>query len=339
MHNNISFFIPHLGCPHCCSFCSQKKISGTEEIPSYEKIRKTCKEALEYIKNPQDTEIAFFGGSFTALPENQMIEFLECVQDFISEDKFFGIRVSTRPDAIDEHICDILEKYHVTSVELGAQSMNDEVLLMNERGHNSKQVEDAAKFLKNRGFSLGLQMMTGLWGSDAEKDVETAIKIAELEPETVRIYPTVVLENTKLGEIFKDGKYKMMSFEEMTELCSRLLQFFDEKNIKVIKCGLHAEKGVEENMIAGYYHPAFREICESLVFRNKMEEFIKNHRETNEFTFYVDRKNVSKAVGQKKSNINYFGSQNVKIKIKGTESEKLSAEESNVFKIVGATGI
>lgn len=339
MHNNISFFIPHLGCPHCCSFCSQRKISGTEETPSYENIKKTCEESLGYIKNPEDTEIAFFGGSFTALPEWQMTEFLESVKEYIGEGKFCGIRISTRPDAIDEHICDILEKYHVTSVELGAQSMDDGVLAMNERGHTSEQVENAAKLLKERGFSLGLQMMTGLWGSDADKDIETAVKLAKLEPETMRIYPTVVIENTKLADVFREGKYSMMTFEKMAELCAYLLEFFENKNIKVIKCGLHAEKSVEENMIAGYYHPAFREICESLVFRRKFEEFIENNSEMKEITFLVDRKNVSKAVGQKKSNIKYFNDKGVKIKIKGTESGMLSAEDNNVFKIVGIAGI
>jgi histone acetyltransferase (RNA polymerase elongator complex component) len=318
MHNNISFFIPHLGCPHCCSFCSQTKISGQEKIPTTDEVRDTCKRALSEIKNLKDTEIAFFGGSFTAIDRSLMISYLEAANEFVGEDKFFGIRVSTRPDAIDDEIIAILKKYNVTSVELGAQSMCDDVLLKNERGHSAQQVEKASELIKNAGISLGLQMMTGLYGTTVEKDILTAEKIADLKPETVRIYPTVVLENTKLVDIYRLGIYEMISFEEMCKLCGKLLEFFESRNIHVIKCGLHSEENVEKNMVAGYYHPAFREICESYIYREKMQKLINENPDRKEYIFCVNKSDVSKAVGQKKSNRIYFENKGIKIKIKGS---------------------
>lgn len=290
-------------------------------MPSAEYIRKTCEESYKRIKNRSDTEIAFFGGSFTAIDENVMTDYLEAAKPFCGENGFGGIRVSTRPDAIDSHILDILKSYNVTSIELGAQSMDDKVLEMNQRGHTARDVENAVKLIKEYDISCGLQMMTGLYGSDLEKDRLTAEKIALLEPETVRIYPTVVIENTALADIYRQGKYKMIPLDKMAQFCSELLLYFEEKNIKVIKCGLHAEKSLEENIAAGYYHPSFREICESMIYRKKMQQQTDAAPGREEYVFYVGKSSVSKATGQKKANINYFKDKGIKIKIKAAETE------------------
>lgn len=173
-HKNIPFFIPHLGCPCRCGFCNQRVISGKSEMPEVDEIYRVCKLAYDSYENRADIEIAFFGGSFTAIPRETMVSYLECVQDFLGEGGFHGIRVSTRPDAIDDEILMILKKYGVTSVELGAQSMSDEVLLANNRGHTAEDVIKASQLIHAYGVGLGLQMMTGLYNSTPQEDYKTA---------------------------------------------------------------------------------------------------------------------------------------------------------------------
>ena len=208
-HINVSVFVPHAGCPHQCSFCNQRSISGAKSQPTAQDVRDAALVAMR--SSPEgikDGEIAFFGGSFTAIDRDYMIELLSSAQEFIGENGFKGIRISTRPDAVDGEICDILEKYHVTAVELGAQSTNDKVLAMNRRGHTREDIFRSARLLKERGFELGLQMMTGLYGSNDEDSIGTARDIISLSPDTARIYPTVVIENTELAELYRNGEYR-----------------------------------------------------------------------------------------------------------------------------------
>lgn len=314
---NISVFIPHAGCPHCCSFCSQNTISDTEKIPSAGEVRKKLKSAYEYFDDDEKrhkTEIAFFGGSFTAVPRNYMLSLLETADDFISEKGFYGIRISTRPDYINEEILNILKSHNVTSIELGAQSMDDNVLISNERGHLSDDVVKSSALIKEYGFELGLQVMTGLFSSDKETDFKTFEKIADCEPQTVRIYPTVIIEGTKLGNYFKEKKYIPYSFDEMIDLCADGLIFFHRKNIRVIKLGLHAEKSLEEKILGGFYHPAFAEIVRSEIFKRNFLKLLVSENETIE----VSLRDISSATGYKKSNLEYFKS----LKIKGNASLK-----------------
>ncbi len=248
-------------------------------------------------------EIAFFGGSFTGIPRGYMTELLEAAHEAVTgaPDVYTGIRCSTRPDFIDGEILDLLCGYGMTAVELGAQSMNDEVLRLNERGHTAAYVERAAGMIKERGLSLGLQMMTGLYGDKPEYCVETARRFIELKADTVRIYPTVILEGTKLGELYKAGAYESFTFEETVELCAELLGMFAAENIPVIRLGLHASTEVEGKMLGGVYHPALRDIVEGRIFlkdmRAEMERLGGSH-----FTVYTDPANVSRAVGHNKEN-------------------------------------
>lgn len=317
-HANISIFIPHIGCPHKCSFCDQRTISGTQKAPTGAEVREICSKALAESKSPENTEIAFFGGSFTAIPKSYMCELLSAVQDFIGEGKFKGIRISTRPDYITPEILDILKKYGVTSIELGAQSMSDRVLEANERGHTAEDVYKASDLIKSYGFELGLQMMIGLYESTADDELATMEKIIEIHPDTVRIYPVVVLKNTKLGELYQSGIYKMFTFEDVVNMSSSAMAEFERNSIRVIKCGLHASEFVEKDMLGGFYHPAFRELCEGLIYMYNMEYHI-NKTDRN-YIFAVNSKCISKAVGQKKSNIEYFSRQGINIKIIGDEN-------------------
>lgn len=316
-HSNISIFIPHKGCPNCCSFCNQRKISGADEPPSAEEVKNILEEACPKLKRPENAEIAFFGGSFTAVPRDYMISLLEAAKPFVDKFHLSGIRVSTRPDKIDGEVLSVLSEYNVTAIELGAQSMLDEILEKNDRGHTAQDVRSSSRLIKENGFELGLQMMTGLYGTAPEDDIYTADELIKLSPDTVRIYPTVILGGTKLADLYQSGVYKPIPFDDEAELCAELLQKFENAYIRVIRLGLHASDNVRDDAVGGYYHPAMREICEGIIFRKKIEELIK---ESGNYKIYVSPKAVSKASGQKKCNIEYFKNKGCNIKICADEN-------------------
>ena len=318
-HANISIFVPHNGCPNNCSFCNQKTISGQSKSAETHDVFDAVNVALSHNCNPKNTEIAFFGGSFTAIEREQMVSLLTAAKCLLDRYGFSGIRVSTRPDFIDGEVLSILRDYGVTSIELGAQSMCDDVLSLNRRGHTAEDIRRASELIKNYGFSLGLQMMTGLYGSDFEKDYFTAREIIKLRPETVRIYPTVVLKNTYLAELFEKGEYLPPNAEETAPFAARLLAEFEKKGIKVIKLGLHSSETVEGDMIAGAYHPAFRELCEGYIFRNIIEEKLKSKDKGKAYTVFVSKKSLSKAKGLNKRNEKALKNQGFYCKIKGKE--------------------
>lgn len=304
-HSNVALFVPHNGCPHQCSFCNQRTITGKNEQPTADDVKNAIETAENSLgENTKNAEIAFFGGSFTAIDRNYMIELLSAAAPSVQSGRFYGIRISTRPDAIDSETLDILQKYGVTAVELGAQSMSDDVLYANHRGHTSFDVVNASEMIKERGMSLGLQMMTGLYKSDDEKDTETAEKIAALKPDTVRIYPTVVLKGTELYDLYISGKYQPQKLDEGVSLCSSLLKCFEDRNINVIRLGLHDSDSLRENMVAGAYHPAFRELCESeIMYNNAIEELKKMNIKSGVVEFFINPKSVSRFIGQKRKNL------------------------------------
>lgn len=296
-HSNISIFVPHIGCPHQCSFCNQFSITGSVKSPRPVDIDYAVYEAKKSkTYNPKLTELAFFGGSFTAIDINYQKQLLETGYKHIKNGNISGIRISTRPDAINTEILSMLKSYGVTAIELGAQSMCDDVLMANNRGHLSEDIEKASKLIKDFKFSLGLQMMTGLYMDNNEKDIYTAKKIIDLRPDTVRIYPTIVLEGTRLSDLVKEGEFIPPSLEETVDLVVKLLGMFKGEGITVIRTGLHT---IDENAyVAGPWHPAFKELCESRIFRNKILEHPKG-----KYTILVNPRDVSKVIGQKKENI------------------------------------
>ena len=298
-HANISIFVPHLGCPNMCSFCDQRHITGVKAAPGREDVIRAVADAKKN-KNydARNTEIAFFGGSFTAINRNYMVSLLETAYEFVKSGDAVGIRISTRPDAINDAILKILKSYGVTSIELGAQSMDDEVLEMNNRGHSVRDVIIASNLIKKYGFSLGLQMMTGLYGDTDKKTIETAKKIVALKPETVRIYPTIVLKGTSLAALYADGYYKPQTVDDAVTLCTKLLTLFNENGIKVIRLGLHS---IDMNAyVAGPWHPAFSELCYSRILFNRVLNMLG---EQGHYDIFVSPSNVSKIVGQKRENI------------------------------------
>lgn len=319
-HANISLFVPHMGCPHQCSFCNQKTISGSVKELTPTDVKETLEKAVSDNNEPQNTEIAFFGGSFTAIPRDYMISLLEVAKPFVDKGFFGGIRISTRPDAIDEDILGILKEYKVTAIELGAQSTDEEVLRLNHRGHTKEDIINASTLIKSKGFSLGLQMMTGLLGDSDEKSLNTCEDIIKLKPDTVRIYPTIVLEGTELGELYKSNQYAPQSLDNAVELSAKLLQKFRDNNINVIRLGLHSGGNVEDGFLSGPYHPAFGELCESRIYLERAKELLKNSHTKGAVTLFVNPREVSKMTGQKGCNKKILSEYGYQVAIKGDES-------------------
>lgn len=283
-----------------CSFCNQHIISGKESTATPEDVRVAVRIALSH--GCTNGQLAFFGGSFTAIDRSYMIELLDAAKPFTKDGSISGIRISTRPDAIDDEVLDLLADYGVEAIELGAQSMNDSVLLKNRRGHTSDDVRRAAKLILEHGYELGLQMMTGLYGDTDEGALYTAKELVKLSPATVRIYPTVVLEGTSLAELYKAGKYVPQTLEEAVSLCAKLLVFFEEHGIRVIRTGLHSGGNVDDGYIAGAYHPAFRELCESEIYLSRVRKSLKS-KPQGRYKIFVSFKEISKMTGQKRKNV------------------------------------
>lgn len=318
-HANIAVFVPHNGCPNQCSFCNQRTISGASKQPEPSDVAIACEKAMQGGCEGADVQLAFFGGSFTAIDRAYMISLLEAAQPYIQSGFLNkGIRVSTRPDFIDDEVLSLLKKYGVRAIELGAQSMDDSVLSLNKRGHTADDVVKAAKLIKSYGFELGLQMMTGLYGSADDDSIMTAKKFISLSPDTVRIYPTVVLPGTMLAELYLSGEYKVPSLDESVELCSHLLEMFDKAGINVIRLGLHAQQDVCDNYLAGGYHPALRELCEGEIYYRKIKSALENKTQGS-YEIAVARAEISKAVGQKRKNINRLADLGYDCKVKGDE--------------------
>lgn len=327
-HINIALFVVHKGCPNMCSFCNQRSISGSQKDLTADDVHSAAQTAIASLseKEAAGGEIAFFGGSFTMIERDYMISLLEAAHEYIRKGIFKGIRISTRPDGITPEICDILKNYGVTAVELGAQSLDDKVLLMNERGHTAKQVEEATLMLKKYGFEVGLQMMTGLYGSDDADSIATAEKIVELMPDTVRIYPTVVIKGTKLCELMQSGEFSPKGVSETVDLCARLIPMFEKAGIKVIRVGLHSGGNVENDYVGGAYHPALREICESRIYYNNALSLLEKMGK-GRYILNVNPREISKMTGQKKENLSKLREKGYDCVVKGADSLEKSEVE------------
>ncbi len=248
-----------------------------------------------------------------------MISLLDAVKPYVSN--FKGIRLSTRPDYIDDEILTILKDYGVTTIELGAQSMDDFVLASNNRGHSAQDVKDVSRLIKQYGFSLGLQMMTGLYKADFESDMYTADEFVKLSPDCVRIYPTVIMKDTDLADLYLNKEYTPYTLDESVELCAQIIEFFYENNIDIIRVGLHYSDSLIEGSIGGNYHPAFKELCENKIFLNKILKSIINVN-SKDIIVTVNPSSVSKMIGQNKSNLNKLTDMGYKVKVERDKNFK-----------------
>lgn len=320
---NISIFIPHLGCPHKCSFCNQNVITGNEKQPTPQDVKNAVDTALK--RKGYEYEIAFFGGSFTAIDRQYMIPLLEAAGEYVKNGSVCGIRISTRPDAIDEEVLEILKSYGVTSIELGAQSMDDEVLKANLRGHTSADVENASRLIKEYGFELGLQMMTGLYLDTDEKAIQTAQRIIDLAPATVRIYPTAVLKGTYLARLLEDKVYKAQTVDDAANLCTKLVPMFENAGIKIIRLGLHSSEELKKNIVAGAFHDSFGEIVKSRFMLNRILKYPPD-----DYEIFVNSKSVSQLKGQQKRNIYFLMEAGYNIKV--TVNDKVAVDDIKIVR-------
>lgn len=304
-HINIPVFIPHLGCPNMCVFCNQRTISGTQEFER-EAVRDIIDRALLTVPPDADTEIAFFGGSFTGIDRELMIYLLELAEQYVTSGRVSGIRLSTRPDYINDEILDILARYSVRDIELGIQSMDDRVLAACRRGHTAAQSEYACRAIKARGFRLVGQMMTGLPGAGRESEVMTARQIVRLGADGARIYPTVVFRDTELCRMASDGRYRIAPQDEIVRRTADVLRVFVEAGVDVIRVGLCSSESLADDaqVFGGANHAAIGEIVMSELYFDIMSECIaKTEYRGGYLTLAVARGETSKAVSQGRKNI------------------------------------
>ena len=307
----IPIFVPHLGCPNDCIFCNQKSISGQKENMTKEKAKEIIEDYLENIKAEEaEVEIAFYGGSFTAIEAKQQEELLETAYQYIQAGKVESIRISTRPDAIDKETLKRLKKYKVKTIELGVQSANDYILKRSNRGHNFATVKKASKMIRWNGFKLGHQMMVGLPESTRIDEINTAKALIKLKPKMVRIYPVLIVKNTRLEEEYNQGKYEPLPLVQAVEVCKELVRMFADKKIDIIRVGLQnteeiAEPGTKESeVVAGPYHPAFRQLVESALWNDAVVGKIKKlNVKVKEVEVTVNPIDSNNVIGHKKENV------------------------------------
>jgi len=299
---NIPIFIPELACPNRCVFCNQETISGYSAIPQPEDISKIIDEYLSTIDSSKcRVHIAFFGGSFTGIPEELQNNYLSAAEVYLKSNRVHGIHLSTRPDYISEETIIRLKSYGVKCIELGAQSMDEEVLKLTNRNHTTEDVESAAKIIKQHGIELGLQMMIGLPGDTKDKSIYTANTIAGLKADNTRIYPCLVIKGTALEQLYRKGLYKPLRLEEAIDWTKDILPIFEANNITVLRTGLHPSDEFEDpdSLIAGPYHPAFKALVLSSVWADKFEKLKSS---SNSLRIHINPSDLNFAVGHKQSN-------------------------------------
>lgn len=321
-HYTIPIFIPELACPHQCVFCDQRKISGQEDIPDIKDVKKKIKTYLKTIPEKRSrVEIGFFGGSFTGLPLEIQEKYLKAASEFVKGRRVVGIRLSTRPDYISKEILDLLKRNKVITIELGAQSMDPGVLAKSGRGHSVEDTEKASKMIIDYGFELGLQMMIGLPGDTLKKAKYTAKRIVELGAKNTRIYPTLVIKGTQLEHMYKSGTYKAMRLTEAILWVKDLYLYFEEKNINMIKIGLHPSEELSPNhsLVAGPYHQSFRELVMTEIWKEHLFNKI-DFQPNKAIMVYVPLEQLNYAIGYKSENVrlleNHFSSVKIKTDVK-----------------------
>ena len=296
----IPIFVPHAGCPNMCVFCDQKRISGS----LFPASGQTVTETLAPLPDGAGYELAFYGGSFTAIPASRQEELLSAAQPARARGAIRAIRVSTRPDAVDAETTERLRRWGVETVELGAQSMSDAVLSASGRGHTAGDTCRAAALLKDAGFKVILQMMTGLPGSSPELDLFTAREIIALAPDGVRIYPTVIIRGTRLEEMWRSGEYREHTVEDAVRLCADILPLFERAGISVIRLGLNPSDELSGGeAVAGAYHPALGELVRSEILRRRAEQLLTGVKPGSSAVILVPQNRLSAMIGRHRCNV------------------------------------
>jgi histone acetyltransferase (RNA polymerase elongator complex component) len=305
-HYTIPVFIPEEACPNQCVFCNQHRIAGAECAPSVEEVIRKINAHLLTIPAEGEVEIGFFGGNFTGIPLAEQQAYLGSVQNFIDSGRVQGIRLSTRPDYITPEILNFLKQYHVTSIELGAQSLDDGVLKLAGRGHTSSQVALASQLIRDHGFNLGLQMMIGLPGDTPDKSIFTAKEIIRLGAVSSRIYPTLVIKNTELEQLYLGGKYTPLTLSDAIEQVADIVPLFIEADVKILRIGLHPSEGLldRSSLVAGPFEVAFGEMVFSKIWNSKLSNMVFPNGKRNQLVITVANGMRNPAIGYKAVNKN-----------------------------------
>lgn len=337
----IPIFVPHLGCPNSCTFCNQKTISGQSKQVTAKDVRDTIEYYLSNFKdNNKYVEVAFFGGSFTGIEEEVQEELLQAAFEYIKQKKVNSIRISTRPDYINKKILKRLKKYKVKTIELGVQSTNNYILSKCQRGHTFEDVEKASKLIRRKRFILGHQMMVGLPESTKLDEVNTTKALIKLKPKIVRIYPVLVIKGTKLEEEYKNNEYIPLTVNQAVERCKEIVAMFNKKNIKVIRLGLQNTNTIDEpghnesEVVAGPYHPAFRQLVESSMWYDSMLEHIKQfNTKVKVVEIKANPININNIIGHKKENIKKLNEiYDVEVNVTSDESIRPGDFKVNILK-------
>ncbi|MGB3367841.1 MAG: radical SAM protein [Acidaminobacteraceae bacterium] len=307
----IPIFVSHQGCPNDCVFCNQRSITGVDNSFDASKYISMIDEYLDSIKNIEDTtvEIAFYGGSFTGIEKELQEKYLKLAYIYIKSGVVDGIRLSTRPDYIDEEILKLLKMYGVTTIELGVQSFDEHVLRLSNRGHDSDIVYEKAKMIKDYGFILGIQLMIGLPGDDYNTSIESAKCAARIKPDIARIYPTLVIKDTELASMYENGFYKPLTLDDAIISAKEMYKILLDADINVIRIGLQPTENILEgnDVICGPFHPSFRHLVESKILLEEVESRLEtNDYSGKEMLIQVKEKKISEMIGIKKENIKYL---------------------------------
>lgn len=303
----IPVFVPHVGCPNDCVFCNQKRITGrSNTIIDGGYVRNIIEEYKKTINDDVYTELAFFGGSFTAIDLRLQEELLSAGKEYKDRGVVHRIRCSTRPDAISEDILGLQKRYGMDIIELGIQSLDDEVLRLSNRGHTRLQSENASRLIKEHGFVLGHQVMPGLPGSSRETDLQTCMDSIKMQPDIVRIYPTLIIKDTDLVRMYENDEYKPLTLDEAVDISALIYSYYSVNNINVIRLGLQNTENInkDNDVVAGPFHEAFRQLVEEKIYLSSIINALKDVNLTGRhLVFSTDNRVISYIAGQNKSNI------------------------------------
>ena len=341
-HYIIPIFIPHYGCTHTCVFCNQQKITGRATPVTAPEITAIINEHVARITEKRHIEVAFYGGSFTALDLAIQCELLGPAYQALQSNQIHAIRLSTRPDCINETIVQNLITYGVSTIELGVQSLDNKVLQASTRGHSGADVVQAVALIKKMGLQCGIQLMPGLPGEDWISLITTAQGVVKLAPDFVRIYPTIVIAHTKLAEMFNEGSYTPLSISGGVTRAGFLKILFAHHNIVVIRTGLQAteELGNSDVVLAGPYHPAFGELVDSYLFYLMLVHCIESLGLVKNSTFCIHHhpRDTSKLRGLRNSTIkklqNIYNISNLTLNADGQKLDELMIEHQNTCYII-----
>lgn len=343
-HAIIPIFIPHEGCPNDCVFCNQKKITARQKPVNSQDIRSIIDQYLLTLKGRglSTIEVAFFGGSFTGIPIEKQSEYLTIAKEYKDRGDINKIHLSTRPDYINDEILTNLKLYNVDIIELGVQSFDDEVLKSSNRGHDSSIVYKSCSLIKEYGFELGIQLMIGLPGDTHEKSLYSAEETVKIKPSIARLYPTIIIDDTELLEMYKCGKYSSLTQEQAINTTKEMYKLLSNAHINIIRVGLKSTDIINENgaITGDTYHPAFRQLVEAQIAREILEEKLtalisqcnQSRDSFDNIIFESNQKNFSNMIGNKRSNKDYFSKKFPSIKITYLINSLLADNQYNVIK-------